>query len=120
MTELSIAITKALKKGKFKTLIFDSLSSMLIYHNAATVTKFAQNIIGKLRSFNCTTVFTCLEGDANSPLIGNLGMYVDEIIDIQGKKEISSADIEALKEKGYIIPVEKKVREFFGTIEKEQ
>lgn len=77
--ELSISITKVLENGKFESFIFDSLSTMLIYHDAATITKFIHNLITKLNELNCTAVFTCLEGDSNSPLIKDLGMLVDEV-----------------------------------------
>ena len=77
--ELSIAINKVLEKGKFECFIFDSLSTMLIYHDTTTITKFIHNLITKLNELNCTAVFTCLEGDSNSPLIKDLGMLVDEV-----------------------------------------
>lgn len=77
--ELSISITKILEKGKFESFIFDSLSTMLIYHDVATITKFIHNLITKLNELNCTSIFTCLEGDSNSPLIKDLGMLVDKV-----------------------------------------
>ena len=80
LTDLSIAITKAIENGRIGSLIFDSLSTMLIYHDDATVTKFVHDLISKTREVNCTTVLTCLEGDAKSSLIKDLGMFVDKVI----------------------------------------
>ena len=80
LTDLNIAITKKLEGRKFGILIFDSLSTMLIYHPASTVTKFAHSLIGMTRVYNCTVVFTCLEGDSKSALIKDLGMLVDKIM----------------------------------------
>jgi len=83
LTELSIAITKALEKGKFESLILDSLSTMLIHHDAAIVTKFVHNLIGKLRKVHCTAVLTSLQGDVKSSLIKDLGMIVDKVIGME-------------------------------------
>lgn len=82
LTKISISIANALESGKFGCLIFDSLSTMLIYHDTATVTKFVHNLIVTARTFNCTTVFTCLKGDERSTLIKDLNMFVDNIINI--------------------------------------
>ena len=82
LTKISISIANALESGKFGCLIFDSLSTMLIYHDTATVTKFVHSLIVTARSFKCTTVFTCLKGDEKSPLIKDLGMFVDNIVNI--------------------------------------
>ena len=80
LTGLNISINRALEIRKFEILIFDSLSTLLIYHHDSTVTKFVHSLIGTTRIFNCTTVFTCLEGDAKSALIKDMGMFVDKII----------------------------------------
>ena len=83
LTDLSIAITKTLETRKYKSIIFDSLSTMLIYHEAATVTKFMHSLIGEVRAVKCIGVFTCLEGDVKSSLIKDLGMFVDEVVKIK-------------------------------------
>ena len=83
LTELGITVGKALEKGKLQVLIFDSLSTLLIYHGPATVTRFVHNLIGRVRELNCTAVFTCLEGDAKSNLIKDVGMFVDKIAQIK-------------------------------------
>lgn len=80
LTNLSIVINKVLEKGKFESLIFDSLSTLLIHHDAATVTKFIHDLIRKLRLVNCTAVFTSLQGNSSSSLIRDLSMIVDKII----------------------------------------
>ena len=82
LTKISISIASALESGKFGCLIFDSLSTMLIYHDTVTVTKFMHSLIVTARSFKCTTVFTCLKGNEKSPLIRDLSMFVDKIIKI--------------------------------------
>lgn len=90
--ELSIAIEKSLEKGKFDTLIFDSLSTMLIYHHASVTTKFIHSLIGRLRVLNCAAVFTCLESDEESSLVKDLGMIVDKIMEVEELQEKGKAE----------------------------
>lgn len=80
---MSIAISNALESGRFGCMIFDSLSTMLIYHDVVTVTKFVHSLIVRARSFNCTSIFTYLRGDIKSPLIKDLAMFVDEVVDLR-------------------------------------
>lgn len=94
--ELNIAVAKVLKKGKFEALIFDSLSTMLIYHDAGTVTKFIQNLIREIRMVNCTAVFTCLEGDSQTSLIKEMGMFIDRVIEMKVKK-LSAIEYQSMK-----------------------
>lgn len=96
LTELNITITKALEKGKFEILIFDSLSTMLIYHNASTITKFVHNLIGKLRALNCGAVFTCVASDAKSTLVSQLSMLIDKRIRLEEKPEGIAEELKAL------------------------
>lgn len=86
LNELSIAITLTIEKRKFDIMVFDSLSTMLIYHDIMNITKFVHNLIGKLREVNCGAIFTCLEADAESPLIKDLGMLVDKIVSLSEEK----------------------------------
>jgi len=82
LMEINIAISKVLESGKAGCLIFDSLSTMLIYHDVATVTKFMHGLIIRARSFNCTGVFTLLKGDIKSALIKDLAMFVDNVVNL--------------------------------------
>jgi hypothetical protein len=80
LTELNIAITKSLSNGLVDSILFDSLSTLLMYEEPATVIKFAHSIISSFRIKGIKTVLTCLEGDAKSELIKDLSMFVDKIM----------------------------------------
>lgn len=80
LTELSICLNEALSTEAFQCLLFDSLSTLLIYNKSEVVTQFVHDQMGKVMSANCVAIFTCLEGDTNSDLIKNLGMFVDQVI----------------------------------------
>lgn len=80
LTELNITINKSLDTKQFDTVLFDSLSTLLIYNDPATVTKFIHGLIGKIRAVGCTSILTSLEGDSGSMAIKDLGMFVDKVI----------------------------------------
>ena len=80
LTEISIFINKALYTGKFEAMLFDYLSTILIYNKSQNVSKFVHNIINKVRSNKTTKIFTALEGDIKSQLLKEVEMYVDYIV----------------------------------------
>ncbi|MCK5107694.1 MAG: hypothetical protein KAQ83_03125 [Nanoarchaeota archaeon] len=80
LTELSLGLSSALSTNHFNCLLFDSLSTLLIYNKSDVVTQFVHDQMGKVMNANCVAIFTCLEGDTKSDLIKNLGMFVDQII----------------------------------------
>src|SRR3989344_4754851 len=79
LIELSLAITQTLNTQKPDVLIFDSLSTMLIYEDESTVTKFVHSLIGKIKAYGLDAYFTALEGDANNECVKNLSMFVDKV-----------------------------------------
>jgi len=80
LTALSLAINEALKIQKPDVFLFDSLSTLLIYEKGTVVTRFAHSIIGSIRKTSCKAFFTCLEGDTDSQLVKELGMFVDDMV----------------------------------------
>ncbi|MBU0460572.1 MAG: hypothetical protein KKH52_04690 [Nanoarchaeota archaeon] len=81
LTELSIAITEALKLGVFDLVLFDSLSTLNIYSLKGRATeKFTYQLINKIKSKQKQGIFTCLEGDLETSLVKNSFMYVDKVL----------------------------------------
>ncbi len=81
LTEMDIAIKKALDKEKFQGLVFDSLSTLLVYEEPFTVIKFSHSVISKLRNAKAKGVFLTLKGDIKSELVKDLGMFVDKVVE---------------------------------------
>ena len=81
LSAISIAIDESVKqiKGK-KSLFLDSLSVLLIYHEAQNVAKFSNFILGRMRSLDIDTIFLVLESDAQKDVIKQVSSFVDEII----------------------------------------
>lgn len=81
LTELGIAISETLKTGKFDVILFDSLSTLLIYNKSNVVCEFVHSLVNKIRALKVTAVFTALEEDTESELLKKVGLCVDDIID---------------------------------------
>jgi len=81
LTELSLDISNIIDKDKFYSILFDSLSTLLVYENSLMVTKFVHNLTSKFRTIETKAVFTILKGGMSSELIKDLSMFADKIID---------------------------------------
>lgn len=80
LTELSLTMIADCKENKPECILFDSLSTLLIYQKGDIVTQFIHSLTGKIRTFGCLGLFTALEGDTDSDLIKEMGMFVDNTI----------------------------------------
>lgn len=79
LTELGISIQKNVAAQKSEVLLFDSLSTLLVYKQVQIVKQFVHSIVGQVSAANCVAVFTCLEGNTENDLIKDLSMFVDNI-----------------------------------------
>ena len=79
LTEVSIAIKKAIEKEKTEFVILDSISSMLVYEKPLTVLKFIHNISLTLRTSGTGAAFIILREDVNEEVIKDLNMFVDKV-----------------------------------------
>jgi len=87
LTELSIAISESVKsKGsKSRFIFFDSLSTLLLYNQAGTVTKFAHFLLGKMKTESVETIIISLEKEMDEKMINQLSVFVDKVIKVNGK-----------------------------------
>jgi KaiC/GvpD/RAD55 family RecA-like ATPase len=84
LTDLGIAITEVLNRrsaGK-ACLLFDSISTMLIYIPSINISKFIHFITSKLRLVDATGVFLAVEKGLDPLLLTQLTTYVDIVIDM--------------------------------------
>lgn len=82
ITELGIAIQKGVAGSSCQALLFDSLSTLLVYKNVQIVKQFVHSIVGQVGATGCIAVFTCLEGNVEKDLIKDLSMFIDSIVHI--------------------------------------
>lgn len=87
LTEISVAFSKAINDKKCDSAFFDSISVLTIYEDQNAVIKFVHNILTKSRVIGTKTVFVCLKEDKDIPLIKDLYMFVDKVIDLTSPEE---------------------------------
>jgi len=82
LTEISIALKKTIEKIKTDFVIFDSISSMLVYEQSLTVLKFIHSIVLMLRKAKLNTIFIILKEDVSEEVVKDLAMFVDVILKV--------------------------------------
>lgn len=85
LTELGIAISEALKKrtGENTALIFDSISTLLIYLASPNISKFIHFISNKVRLLDLKAVYMSAEKGLDPLLLTQISSIVDEVIEEQ-------------------------------------
>jgi KaiC/GvpD/RAD55 family RecA-like ATPase len=83
LTDIGIAATEALKdlEGKKVCLLFDSVSSMLIYLSSQNITKFIHFVTNKLRLLNFAGIFLVVDKGIDPEVLNQLTTFVDVVID---------------------------------------
>ena len=79
LTEMNITINKVIDLGKIEALIFDSLSTVLVYSDTSTVVKFSNSLISSLRSKKVAAALICIEGGKNAELVKDISMFADGV-----------------------------------------
>lgn len=76
LTEIDVAISKCYQTFKPEFILFDSLSTLLIYLPNATITRFVQRMINKVKGGGSIGIFLCTP---ESDLIREVAMFVRAI-----------------------------------------
>ena len=82
LTDLGIAITGALNEfsDKRPCILFDSVSTMLIYLPSASISKFIHYISNRLRLIDTPGIFLAVGKGLDPMMISNLSTFMDDII----------------------------------------
>jgi hypothetical protein len=83
LTDLGIAVTEVLKEnsGKKVCILYDSVSTMLIYLSSQNISKFIHFVTNKLRLMDLSGVFLAVEKGLDPMLISQLTTFVDKVVD---------------------------------------
>lgn len=83
LTDMGIAVTEVLKdhSGKKVCIMYDSVSTMLIYLSSANISKFIHFVTNKLRLMDISGVFLAVERGLDPMLMTQLTTFVDTVID---------------------------------------
>ena len=85
--QFNAELDRILEKDKPQCIIFDSLSTMLLYQPDLSIVKFTHDLITKLIVAHACGKFTCLTEDVNSTLIKDVSMFADDVIDMGEQRE---------------------------------
>ena len=86
LTELGIALGEAfssMQKKEDKFIFFDSLSTLLIYNQSKSVTKFAHFLTGRMRQWKIKGVLISLQKNVDERLIAQVSQFCDRIIEVK-------------------------------------
>jgi len=85
LTDLGVAIDQAIRAipSMDKFLLFDSLSTLLIYGQAGSVSKFIHFLTGKMRAFNVNGVLLSLVRGEDDEFLSQLSMFCDQTINLE-------------------------------------
>jgi len=94
LTDLGIAITEVLNpaSGEKTCLLFDSISTMLIYLPSIHISKFIHFVTSKLRLLDVPGIFLAVEKGIDPLLLTQLTTYVDDVIDMDEPPGILGPD----------------------------
>lgn len=81
LTELSLSIDKFLRHN-FDYLIFDSLTSLLVYEQKSPVAKFVASLVNKIKQSKTRAIFYALSVKEQQALINESGMFVDKVLNL--------------------------------------
>lgn len=83
LTDMGIAVTEVLKEhsGQKVCIMFDSVSTMLIYLSSVNISKFLHFVTNKLRLMDISGVFLAVEKGLDPMLMTQLTTFVDTVID---------------------------------------
>jgi hypothetical protein len=83
LTDMGIAVTEVLKEhaGQKVCIMYDSVSTMLIYLSSANISKFIHFVTNKLRLMDVSGVFLAVEKGLDPMLMTQLTTFVDTVID---------------------------------------
>ena len=82
LSELRTVLIENLREKEFDALLFDSLSSLQSYTQTLSAVRFLDALVRVIRDVGTKAFFSILEGDAQSPIARNLGMFVDKTINV--------------------------------------
>ena len=85
LTDMGIAVTEVLREhhsGKV-CILYDSISTLLIYLSSANISKFIHFVTNKLRLMDISGVFLAVEKGLDPMLMTQLTTFVDTVIDAE-------------------------------------
>jgi len=80
LTDLSIVLRKMI--GDYNAILIDSLSNLMMYHDANTVAHFIHDLVTKINADGSDLILVVSNRDLKTPICKNVSTMVDEVIKI--------------------------------------
>ncbi len=82
LTDISIAMGDAVRElpGPDRFAMFDSISTLTVYNETGTVSRFAHYLTSKMRAWEVTGVILSLPADTDDTLLAQLSQFADNVI----------------------------------------
>jgi hypothetical protein len=83
LTDPGIAVTEVLKENAVEKvcILYDSVSTMLIYLSSPNISKFIHFVTNKLRLMDISGIFLAAEKGLDPMFVSQLTTFVDRVID---------------------------------------
>lgn len=81
LVDISLHVGEAMK-DKCSILVFNSITTLLVYHNAQTTTKFITNLIVKIKDLKKKGLFLYMKDQKSDDLLKTLSQSSDLILDL--------------------------------------
>jgi archaellum biogenesis ATPase FlaH len=87
LTAIRVAIRKAIEEKQCSVILFDTISTMLIYQQTSSVVKFTHHLLADEKEENIKKLFIVLKHDTipveeNQKLVKDLEMFADKTLDL--------------------------------------
>lgn len=80
LTAIGIAISKGIQYFKgAKILLLDSLSTLMVYHNANSIIKFSNFLVNLMQTYNLDLIILAIKSDEDKEAVKEIESFVDEV-----------------------------------------
>lgn len=82
LTALSLAISEAVKQKSLKFILFDSVTTLLVYHKLEETEQFMHFLINKVKNLDILMIIMAVNEGKTRKLIPILSQFCDELIEV--------------------------------------
>ena len=87
LSDLSFILTGVLKSKDHQYLIFDSLTTLMVYQDKPIVVRFVLNIVNRIRATTCKSILFAVNLKEHKDFLKEISIFVDHVINVRGEKE---------------------------------
>ena len=66
-----------------RLLFLDSISTLILYNDTGSMTKFSHFLINKIKEGGCSGAIISLEKETDEKMISQLSQFVDKVIEVK-------------------------------------